>query len=134
MVPLMTTPDNSKTARFSAYAHRALMELASDIGGTADDALRHLLGQSTIRVPVTEVQRMRWIKAGQAAGVPVDEFVRLRVEAALQVGADPATLQLIYRDVDALCQHAGLRLQPVNPQSTAPAPRRQLSTPKPEPK
>jgi hypothetical protein len=125
----MTTPDNTKQARFSLEAHRALMDLAAELGGTADDALRHLLGLSTIRVAVTEVQRRRWIAQAQATGVPVDEFIRLRIEACLQFGADAATIQQMYNDVDALCVAMGVRRQPVYPLSTEAKSRRQLSTP-----
>lgn len=129
----MSTPDNTKQARFSLEAHRALMSLAADLGGTADDALRHLLGLSTIRVAVTDSQRRRWIAQAEALGVPVDEFVRLRIEACLQFGADASAVQGIYERVDALCQAAGLRPGPVNAPSTSSAAparwRRPLSTP-----
>lgn len=129
----MTTPDTSKQARFSAEAHRALMQLAAEIGGTADDALRHLLGPSTIRVSVTEAQRWRWLAEAEKAGVPVNEFIRLRVEACIQFGADGNALQAIFERVDALYRRAGLGAPPVNPPSTRPAQtaaaRRQLSTP-----
>ncbi|MEV8530102.1 hypothetical protein AB0451_39520 [Streptomyces sp. NPDC052000] len=132
----MATPDTSKQARVSADTHRQLMELANQLGGTADDALRHLLDPSTIRVSVTEAQRWRWLVEAKKVGVPVDEFIRLRVEACIQFGADGNALQAIYQRVDALHQRAGLGAPAVNPQSTgpaqAPAPRRQLST-KPTP-
>lgn len=84
------------------------MELAAE-KGTADDALRYLLGLSTIRVEVTEEQRRRWIAAADAAGVPVDDFIRLRIEACLQFGTDGAVLVQLVNGVDALCRQAGLR-------------------------
>jgi hypothetical protein len=122
----MTTPDGTKQARLSAETHRRLMGLAAELGGTADDALRHLLGLSTIRVPVTEAQRRRWIGQAQAAGVTVEQFVELRVEAAIQYGTDAAAIQQIWHGVNQLCAAAGLRHPAVNPQSTE---RRRLSIP-----
>lgn len=123
---VMTTPDGTKQARFTAEAHRKLMELAAQLGGTADDALRHLMGLSTIRVPVTDVQRRRWIAAAEATGVSVDEFVRLRIEACLQFGTDGVAIRQIYDGVNALCRQAGLRPVPVDSRSTA------LRTPRPQ--
>lgn len=117
-MPLMTTPDATKQARFTLESHRKLMDLAAELGGTADDALRHLLGLSTVRIPVTEIQHARWKDAAQRTGVTVDEFVRLRVEACLQFGADGAGIQRIVNGVDALCRQAGLRPRYVDPQST----------------
>lgn len=94
------------------------MALAAALGGTADDALRHLLGMSTIRVAVTDIQRRRWIAAADATGVSVDEFVRLRIEACLQFGTDGVAIQRVVNGVDALCRQAGLRPVHVDPKST----------------
>src|SRR5690348_3518649 len=104
----MTTPDTTKQARFSIEAHRRLTELAASLNGTADDALRHLLGMSTVRVPVTEIQHKRWKAAAQTAGVSVDEFIRLRVEACLQFGTDGVVIRRLVDGVDALCRNAGV--------------------------
>lgn len=114
----MTTPEPTKQARFSWGAHRELMQLADELGGTADDALRHLLGQSTVRVPVTDEQRHRWEAAAEDAGVPVDDFIRLRIEACLQFGTDGAVLAQLVNGVDALCRQAGLRPVRVDRRST----------------
>jgi len=114
----MTTPDGTKQARFTLESHRKLMDLAAQLGGTADDALRHLLGLSTIRVPVTDIQRDRWIEAAEATGVSVDEFVRLRIEACLQFGTDGIAIRRVVDGVDALCRQAGLRPVRVDPKST----------------
>jgi hypothetical protein len=105
----MSTPENTKSAKFSAETHEALMALGRDLGETADGALRHLLGMSTIRVEVTDIQRARWTAAAHKAGVSVDEFVRLRVEACLMFGIDYDGLAWIHAGVDALCKQAGLR-------------------------
>ena len=105
----MSTPDGTKQARFSLEAHQSLMALAARLDGTADDALRHLLGLSTVRIGVTDEQRARWEAAAQRCGVSVDEFIRLRIEACLQFGTDGEAIQRIFLGVDALCRQAGLR-------------------------
>lgn len=111
----MTTPDGQKSSKFTPEAHALLMALARDLDGTADDALRHLLGMSTIRVEVTEVQRDRWKRAADELGVSVDEFVRLRVEASIRFDLDRETLNQIFYRVDGLFRTAGVPLEQVNP-------------------
>ena len=106
----MGTPTNSgtKTIRVSAETHKTLMDLAERLEGSADDALSHLLGSSTVRVPVSDIQRQRWSEAAAKAGVSVPEFVKMRTEAAIQYGADPAGLQMIYDQVCAVARHVGM--------------------------
>lgn len=98
----MTTPEppsDSKTVRVRAETHRRIMALADRLEGSADDALSHLLGESTIRIQVSDSQRHRWSESAHAAGVSLQEFIKLRVEAAIQFGSDPDTLRLIYQEV-----------------------------------
>jgi hypothetical protein len=99
---------NTKQLRVSLDVHERVMRLATGIKGTADDALRALLGMSTVRVPVTDIQRARWAEAAAEAGVSLEDFVEMRVEAALAFGFDPGTLGLIYERVNALARHAGI--------------------------
>jgi hypothetical protein len=113
----MTTPDGTKSAKFSPETHTALMALARDLDETADGALRHLLGLSTIRVEVTDVQRARWTAAAHKIGVSVDEFVRLRVEACVQFGINPAAVYGIYTGVYELCKAQGISVPLVDPRS-----------------
>jgi hypothetical protein len=144
----MTTPDGTKQARLSADTHRELMELAAYLGGTADDALRHLIGLSTIRVPVTDIQRQRWNNAAAELGVSTEEFVRLRIETTLSTGGRPEfhqltalrrdadvnreTLNQIYYRVDALCRYVDRGTGAVDKQSTVrPAPVETPSTVRP---
>lgn len=117
----MGTPTNSgtKTIRVSLETHKTLMDLADRLDGSADDALSHLLGSSTVRVPVSDIQRDRWSKAAHGAGVSLPEFVKMRVEAALQWGGDPGVLGTIYDQVIKICQHTGMRRRVVD-QSTRP--------------
>jgi hypothetical protein len=119
----MTTPDGQKSSKFTPEAHTRLMALARDLDGTADDALRHLLGMSTIRVEVTDLQRDRWTRAADELGVSVDEFVRLRVEASIRFDLDRETLNQIFYRVDGLFKAVGVPPEQVNP--------RLLATPKP---
>lgn len=112
----MTAPVQYKTIKVSAETHRQIHDLAARLGGSADDALGHLLDASTIRVPVSDIQRERWSGAAAHAGVSLPEFIRMRVEAALTYGTDPGTLNMIYRDVHALCIANG-----ITPTLTAPA-------------
>jgi hypothetical protein len=111
----MATPPgnpNTKTVRVGFDTHQALHDLAHQINGTADDAIRHLLGLSTVRVPVSEIQRQRWIAAARDAGVSVHEFVKMRVEAAIQFGADPTGLQTVYEHVRGIARALNLRQVP----------------------
>jgi hypothetical protein len=82
--------------------------MAAGIKGTADDALRALLGMSTVRVPVTDIQRARWAQAAEEAGVSLEDFVEMRVEAALAFGFDPGTMGLIFQRVNEVAGAVGL--------------------------
>lgn len=108
----MTAPVETKTLRVSAVTHKAVHDLAARLGGTADDVLRHLMDEATVRIPLTGVQRERWEHSAQAAGMDVAEFVKARVEAAMQFGSDPTTVRLIWDHVRALSQAAGVRILP----------------------
>lgn len=115
MCRTMTTPDGQKSSKFTPEAHALLMALARDLDGTADDALRHLLGMSTIRVEVTDLQRDRWTRAADDLGVSVDEFVRLRVEASLRFDLDRETLNQIFYRVDGLVRAVGVAPEQMSP-------------------
>ena len=118
-VPLMTSPPSTKTMRVSHETHTQIMALAEKIDGTVDDAIGHLLGQSTVRVPVSDVQRGRWESAAERAGVSIEHFVSMRVEAAVQYNGDPGGLQQIYEHVAGIAR--ALQLYPrVPPESIGP--------------
>lgn len=110
----MGTPATTKTLRVSQETHERVHKLAEKLGGTAEDALRFLLGSSTVRVPVSDTQRRRWERAAAVQGVSLSEFVRLRVEAALAFDADPIGLHMIYEHVRALTEAAGVKPIPVH--------------------
>lgn len=79
------------------------MSLVKTTGASSvDELIASLIGMSTIRVPVSDIQRHRWEIAAQNAGLTIEQFVTMRVEAALTFGTDPGTLRLIYNEVKAI--------------------------------
>jgi hypothetical protein len=114
------SPNSTKTIRVSIETHKRLMDLADRLEGSADDAMNHLLGSSTVRVPVSDIQHKRWSEAAHEAGVGLAEFVKMRVEGALHYGADPAGLQQIYHQVTAIARHVGMRRRAVDPSTKMP--------------
>lgn len=117
-----TTP-GTKTIRVSLETHKRLMDLAEQLDGSADDALNHLLGVSTVRVPVSDIQRQRWANAAHASGVSLAQWVVLRVEAALQWQSDPTGLRLVYDQVLEIARHVGMRRRIVDQSTIPPEPR-----------
>jgi len=115
----MTAPTEYKSLKVSPDIHRRIHAIAAKLETTADGALAFLLGAGTVRVPVSPTERDRWNAAAQAAGLTVEEWVKLRVEAALALGCDPGMLhqhvRRIGQTVDALARLAG-----VPPQSSTP--------------
>lgn len=103
----MTTPENRKTVQVSADVHTGLYNLASDLELTADGVLRRLLDKATVHIPCTDVQRARWQKAADAAGLTVEDYVICSVESTIRYG-QAATLDQIFYRVDMLCRQAGL--------------------------
>jgi hypothetical protein len=103
----MTTPDDRKTLKVSPVIHARIMDLAAELGGSAEDALSHLLGESALRVPVSPVQLARWTSVARSLGTPVTEFVRTRVESTLLAQNDETIKQMFYR-IDVIMKHFGL--------------------------
>lgn len=114
----MTAPVDNKTIKVSPEVHRRIHNIAAKLNTSADGAIAFLLGDSTVRVPVSEEQRERWNAAAETVGVPVEEFVKLRVEAAIQYTGDPQALRSIYDHVFAVAYHMG-----ITPVRSAPLPR-----------
>ena len=105
----MTTPpgaDGMKSAKFTPEVHAELMAVARQINGTMDDAIRYLLGMSVLRVPITPGQRARWAEAARKVGVPLDQFVAMRIEACLQFGTDGVAIMRIFDMVTELSRKA----------------------------
>lgn len=103
----MDTEPPTKTVRVSTQTHAALHRLADDLNGTAEDALQHLMGATTVRIPVSDAQRARWTQAAEAAGMPLSEFVAARVESAVQFGCDQKLVRQIHQMCLSLVRHTG---------------------------
>lgn len=101
----MSTTDprkGHKQLRVSDDTHNRVHNIADMLKGTADDAIRYLLGAATVRVPVTDIQRTRWAREADRAGVGLPEWVAMRVEAAIQYGTDPSTCRQIWQTVNQI--------------------------------
>ena len=110
----------TRHARLRPDTHYELKKITDRIGGTADDAIRHLLGNGSVRLKLTEGQFERWVDAAEQTGLTLEQFVIMRVEACLQFGTDGAAIQRILNGVDALCRSAGLQPRHVDARSTRP--------------
>lgn len=118
----MTSPASTpsvKSLKISPENHRAIHDLAARIDGNANDAISYLLGESTVRVPISSIQRTRWTQAAAREGVGISEFVRMRVEAAIQFGADRTTMVQIWHLARATAVRVGAIPPPVDDASTA---------------
>jgi hypothetical protein len=108
------TTNGTKTIRVSEDTHRRFMDMAQRQESTADDTLLALMGESTVRIPLSDIQRKRWSDAAAQAGVTLQQFVVMRVEAALQWGADPSATGAIYGQVQEICRFLGMRRRSVD--------------------
>jgi len=104
----MGTPDERKTMQVSPDVHAAVHELATQLGTSADGALRHLLDKCTVRVQLPPRQHERWTKAADATGLQLGQWVSHCVEAAMEYGGQRKTIEQIFYRVDALSKAAGL--------------------------
>ena len=109
----MTTPDESKTLRVSPETHARVMAHARQIRGTVDEAVADLADESTVRVLLSAMQRLRWEQAAQQRGLRLGDFVRLLVETGITY--NPRTLNQVFYRVDALCKSAGIAPDPSTP-------------------
>lgn len=100
----MTTP-SQKTLKVSPETHGFVHDLAQKMGVSADEAIRHIMGISTVRVPVSTEQHNRWNAAARDAGVTVAQWITLRVEAALQYGDDQSTIHQTWETVVRIANH-----------------------------
>lgn len=105
----MTTPDERKTLQVSPAVHKAVHDLGTRLGTSAEGALRHLLKPYTVRVQLEPAQYTRWSAAADALGVTLPTFAVQRVEESLKPSSERQTLEQIFYRVDLLCQAAGLK-------------------------
>ena len=115
----MTNPPARKTFKVSTDVHSRVHQLATDLGASADEAIRLLVDPSTVRLPLSTAQHERWTAYAEAAGIPLAEWITHRVEAAIQYGTDQGTMAVVLQHVRALTAHAGIDV-------TRAAPRRPL--------
>ena len=101
----MTNPTDRKSVKLSTGVHSAVHRLAQELGASADEAIRLLVDESTVRLPLSPKQHARWTAHAQAAGVPLAEWVTQRIEASI---LHSETLDQVFYRVDMLCRHAGL--------------------------
>jgi hypothetical protein len=114
----MTAPDERKSMRVSPEVHALVSHLATKLDCSADEALRHLFHEATVRLDLTDVQRERWQAYADASGVSLAEWIVLRVEAAIQYGCDPGSMHIALDHLRALTAHHGItvkRTQPPRP-------------------
>lgn len=111
----MSTPDERKTLQVSPAVHKAVHDLGTRLGTSAEGALRHLLKPYTIRVQLEPAQYTRWTVAADVLGVSLPTYVVQRVEESLKPSTERQTLEQIFYRVDLLCQAAGLK-QPTLPE------------------
>ena len=123
----MTSPER-RSLKVSTAVHSRVHQLATELGASADEAIRLLVDSSTVRLPLSTRQHERWTAYADAAGIPLDQWITQRVEAAIQYGTDQGTMADVLRHVRALTAHAGLTPSPA-PRSR---PRFPLAPPKGE--
>lgn len=108
----MTTPSTqnaTKSIRVTADVHARLQRIVDTTGcQTHSDAVAFLLHPGTLRVPLTPEQLARWTDFARQNGMAVADFVKARVEGAIQYGADPGALRRIHDMVYSLTRAAGI--------------------------
>jgi hypothetical protein len=95
------------TVKVSTDVHSRVRRLASELGASADEAIRLLVDPSTVRLPLSPEQHARWTAHARAAGLPLADWVAHQVEAVLTFGPQETINQIFYR-VDALARSAGV--------------------------
>lgn len=120
-MPMSSPSPLTKSLKVSAETHQRIHDLAVRLETTADGALNHLLGISSVRVPLSDVQRTRWQAYADASGVSLAAWIMLRVEAAMQYGHDPGTMHLVLATVRAIADAEGVTV-PRGPVPRPPAP------------
>jgi predicted transcriptional regulator len=103
-----TTQAATKTVRIPPELHARLDKLAVHLNGSMADAIAWLFDPGMVRISVSPEQGKRWRDAAAANGMPVNEFVSARVEAAIQYGADPGALRRVHDIVYALAKAQGV--------------------------
>lgn len=98
----MNNPPARKSFKVSTDVHSRVHQLATQLGASADEAIRLLVDESTVRLPLSTAQHERWTAYADAAGIPLAEWITHRVEAAIQFGTDQGTMAEVLRTVRAI--------------------------------
>lgn len=107
----MTAPVERRNIKVSPEVHARIYRLAEQLGcASADQAIDRLFGKSAVVLSLTDVQHERWQAYADAAGVPLDQWVVLRCEAAMQYGTDKGSIGMVLDHVRALTQAAGIEV------------------------
>lgn len=104
----MTNPPDRRSLKVSTGVHSAVHQLATQLGASADEAIRLLVDPSTVRLPLSTTQHERWTAYADAAGIPLAAWIEQRVEAAIQYGTDQGTMHAVLKHVRALTSAAGI--------------------------
>lgn len=88
----MNNPPARRSLKVSTDVHSRVHQLATQLGASADEAIRLLTDASTVRLPLSTVQHEKWTRYAEAAGIPLAEWIIHRVEAAIQYGTDQGTM------------------------------------------
>lgn len=116
-VTCMNTPPERKSLKVSTDVHSRVHQLATELGESAQGAIRVLTDPSTVRLPLSTTQHERWTAYAQAAGIPLAAWIEQRVEAAIQYGTDPGTMHLVLDTVRALAREAGVTVRRSTPRT-----------------
>lgn len=101
-VTCMNNPPDRKSLKVSPDVHSRVHQLATELGASAQGAIRLLVDPSTVRLPLSTTQHERWTAYAEAAGIPLTEWITHRVEAAIQYGTDQGTMAEVLKGVRAL--------------------------------
>lgn len=104
-----------RSVKLSTPVHSAVHQLATQLGKSADEAVRLLVDPSTVRLPLSTTQHQRWTSYADAAGVPLADWITQRIEAAIQYGSDPGTMHLVLDHVRALALHHDIEVRRTTP-------------------
>lgn len=104
----MTAPKRYVSLKVSPDTRDRIMGIGAPGRLSNDEVLIELMDPRLVRVPATGVQRERWMKAAQGAGVPLEEFLRHCIESAL--GDDSTLIQRTYLYVRALTNFHGVNV------------------------
>jgi len=98
----MNNPPERKSLKVSPDVHLAVHQLATQLGASAQEAIRLLVDPSTVRLPLSTEQHERWTSYAEASGVPLDQWITYRIEAAIQYGTDQGTMAEVLKGVRTL--------------------------------